>query len=65
MKIKYFKETDTLYIEFRAGDIVESLDLDEDTVIDLDGNGQICAITMEHARDRTDAPHLSFEEVAA
>lgn len=65
MKIKYFQDTDTLYIEFRAGDIVESRDLDEDTVIDLDADGQICAMTMEHAKDRTDVPHLSFEEVAA
>ena len=24
MKIQYFQDTDTLYIEFRAGDIVES-----------------------------------------
>lgn len=65
MKIKYFQDTDTLYIEFRAGDIVESRDLDEDTVIDLDADGQICAMTMEHAKDRADVPHLSFEEVAA
>ena len=65
MKIKYFQETDTLYIEFRAGNIVESRDLDEDTVIDLDSDCQICVMTMEHAKDRTDVPHLSFEEVAA
>jgi uncharacterized protein YuzE len=65
MKIQYFQDTDTLYIEFRAGDIVESRDLDEDTVIDLDARGRICAMTMEHARDRTDVPHFTFEEVAA
>ena len=47
MKIQYFQDTDTLYIEFRAGDIVESRDLDEDTVIDLDSGGHICAMTME------------------
>ncbi len=52
MKIQYFQDTDTLYIEFRAGDIVESRDLDEDTVIDLDARGHICAMTMEHARDQ-------------
>ena len=65
MKAKYFKDTDTLYIEFRAGEIVESRDLDDDTVIDLDADGNVCAITMEHAKDRTDAPHSTFEEVAA
>ncbi len=65
MKIQYFRDTDTLYIEFRTGDIVESRDLDEDTIIDLDATGHICAITMEHAKDRTDVPHFTFEEVAA
>ncbi|TXS92906.1 DUF2283 domain-containing protein [Parahaliea maris] len=65
MKITYFQDTDTLYIQFRSVEISESRDLDEDTVIDLDANGQICAMTMEHAKVRTDIPHFSFEEVAA
>jgi uncharacterized protein YuzE len=65
VKIQYFKDTDTLYIEFRPGNIVESRDLDENTVIDMDEAGQICAITMEHAGDRTGVPHITFEEIAA
>ena len=65
MKVQYFKDTDTLYIEFRAVEIIESRDLDEDTVIDLDANGNICAMTMEHAKDRADVPHFTFEEIAA
>ena len=65
MKIQYFKSTDTLYIEFRAANVVESRDLDEDTVIDVDNRGNIVAMTMEHASQRTDAPNLSFKEVAA
>ena len=65
MKVKYFKDTDTLYIEFRAVGIVESRDLDEDTVIDLDEKGNICAMTMERAKGRADVPHFTFEEVAA
>ena len=65
MKIKYFTDTDTLYIEFKAAQIVESRDLDENTVLDLDRQGNICAMTIEHARDRTDIPQFSFEQVAA
>ena len=38
MRIQYFKSTDTLYIEFSRGSIVETRDLDEDTVIDLGFN---------------------------
>lgn len=65
MKVRYFTDTDTLYIEFQAGDIVETRDLDEDTTIDLDENGKICSMTMEHAKTRTDVPNITFEEVAA
>ena len=65
MKITYFQDTDTLYIEFRAGTITESRDIDENTLIDLDAKGQICALTMEHAHERADIPAFSFEQVTA
>ena len=32
MKIKYFADTDTLYIEFREGTVAETRDMDENTV---------------------------------
>jgi uncharacterized protein YuzE len=65
MKIKYFKDTDTLYIELRRDAVVETKDLDQNTQIDLDRAGNICAITIEHAKERADLPHFSFEEVGA
>ncbi len=65
MRIKYFQDTDTLYIEFRSAEVAETKDLDENTLLDLDKDGNICAITIEHAKDRADIPHFSFEQVAA
>lgn len=65
MRIRYFEETDTLYIEFKPAEVAETRDLDENTVLDLDSRGNICAITVEHARDRTAAPSFTFERVAA
>jgi uncharacterized protein YuzE len=65
MKVKYFEDTDTLYIEFRNDDIVESKDLDENTVLDVDAKGNVCAITFEHASQRTDVSHLTVEGIAA
>ena len=65
MKVKYFQDTDTLYIEFRAGNIAGTLDLDANTAVDFDADDHICATTMEHAKDRTDVPRFTFEEVAA
>jgi uncharacterized protein YuzE len=65
VKIKYFQDTDTLYIEFKSTAVSESRDLDENTLLDLDADGNICGITLEHARDRADIRPFSFEQIAA
>jgi len=65
MKIKYFADTDTLYIEFQEGTVAETRDLDEDTVLDVDAAGNICALTIEHASKRTGIPEFSYEQIAA
>ena len=67
MKIRYYQDTDTLYMlyEFKPAEVSETRDLDEDTVLDLDRDGNLCAITVEHASKRTDIPHFSFEQIAA
>lgn len=36
MKIRYFTDTDTVYIEFREAAVVETRDLGEDAIADLD-----------------------------
>lgn len=65
MKVRYFADTDTLYIELHAGEIAESRGLDENTLVEFDAAGNLCAITVEHARDRAELPRFSFEHVAA
>ena len=65
MTIKYFEDTDTLYIEFNSSDITESRELDQNTVLDVDDQGNVCAITFEHASERTDVQRLSVEGMAA
>ena len=65
MRIKYFQDTYTLYIEFKTEQVAETKDLDENTLLDLDRDGNICAITVEHASERADIPHFSFEQVVA
>ena len=65
MKFKYFQDTDTLYIEFREAAVSKTKDLDENTQLDIDKDGNMCAMTIEHARERADIPHFSFEQIAA
>ena len=65
MKIQYFQDSDTLYIELRAADVAETKDLDEDTILDIDQHANICGITIEHASQRADVPRFSYEQIAA
>ncbi|MDZ7644053.1 MAG: DUF2283 domain-containing protein [Woeseiaceae bacterium] len=65
MRVRYFTDTDTLLLEFRDAPVNETRELDENTLLDVDAEGNICSITIEHASKRTDAPHFSYEQVAA
>ena len=47
MKIKYFQDTDTLHIELRETPVADTTDLDEDTLLDLDAQGNVCGITID------------------
>ena len=65
MKVQYFEDTDTLYIEFQSQQIAQTRDLDENTLLDLDAYGNVCAITFEHASQRADISRLQVEGIAA
>jgi len=65
MKVQYFNDTDTLYIEFRRNDIAETKELDENTILDVDAEGNVCAITFEHASQRTDIDRVQLEGITA
>lgn len=57
--------TDTLYIEFLDRGIIESRDLDENMILDVDGDGNVLGLTLEHASTRTDIHNLTLEGIAA
>ena len=65
MNVKYFADTDTLYIELYPAKVDETRDLDEDTLLDLDAAGRLCGLTIEHASDRMDIPAFSYEQIPA
>lgn len=65
MKVRYYADTDTLLIEFRDAPVIETQDLDENTLLDVDAQGNICSITVEHASKRAGAPQFSYEQVVA
>ncbi len=63
MKIKYFSDTDTALLEFSEREIVETREISENIYIDLDENGNLVSMTVEHAKERSDLPHVDVVEV--
>ena len=65
MKIRYFADTDTLYIVFSKKTPMETQDLDENTLLHLDEDGQLCRMTIEHAKERAGIPEVDYQQIAA
>ena len=65
MKRLYFKDTDTLVFEFSDELITDIVDLDYQTLLELDCDGNPVALTIEHARDRNILPDSAIEQIPA
>ena len=63
MRIKYFSDTDTALVEFSNRRVAETKEINENIYIDLDTSGNLVAMTIEHARQQTSLPFLSYEEI--
>jgi len=65
MKIRYFPDTDTAYVELTESEVAETQEINENTYIDLDAKGNLVAITFEHAREKANILNFSFEQVVS
>lgn len=64
MKVQYFTDTDTIYVHLNDKPVFDTRDLDENALIDVDVDGNLVAITIEHARERADIANFVFQQVA-
>ena len=62
MKVKYFKDTDTALLEFSDNKITETKEINENIYIDLDSEGDLVSITIEHAKTRASLPDVVVEQ---
>jgi uncharacterized protein YuzE len=62
MKLEYYKETDSLYIDLSPRASTESQEVADGIVIDLDEKGDIVGIDIQHASVKLD---LSSVEAVA
>ncbi len=63
MQVKYFQDTDTLLVNFIDSEIVETRDLNENTLIELDKDGNLVSMTIEHARKKANMIDFSYQQV--
>jgi uncharacterized protein YuzE len=65
MEMKYFPDTDTLLINFTHKDIVETRNINENILIELDRDGQLVSMTIEHAKQHMDIENFSYQNVVS
>ncbi len=65
MKVRYFEDTDTLYIELKDKEAKQTEELNENVLLELDEEGKVVGLTIEHAKEGAGKLGFSYETVAA
>ena len=65
METTYFPDTDTLLIDFADREIVETKDVNENILVELDSDGELVSMTIEHANDQMDVDSISLRRVVS
>ncbi len=65
MIAKYFQDTDTLLLTFSNRAVVETYDLNEDVLVEVDKDGRVVSLTVEHAKQQTDVNEFSYRLTTA
>lgn len=60
MKIRYFSDTDTAFIEFSDAAAKGTKEITENLYVDLDQNGNLVSMTIEHAKKQANISEVSF-----
>jgi uncharacterized protein YuzE len=58
MKLNYFPDTDSLYIDLAHRPSVESREVSKGVVLDYDGDGNLVGIDIDHASRKLDLREL-------
>ena len=63
MNVKYFKDTDTALLEFSERPIEETREISENVYVDLDKEGNLVSMTIEHAARYASLLRVSVQEI--
>ena len=65
MKLHYYPETDSLYIDLNQRPSVDSRDIVDGLVVDFDAEGRVVGIDIQHASQSLDLKTLETEPLPA
>jgi len=65
MKLHYYPETDSLYIDLADAPSVESDEVRPGVVLDFDANGRLVGIDLTNASTHTDLHQLDLTDLPA
>jgi uncharacterized protein YuzE len=65
MRVKYFADTDTALLEFSKNPPVETREVNENIFVDLDDDGRVVSMTIEHAGQSADMNEFLFQRIPA
>ena len=65
MKVRYFEDTDTLYIELSDREPAKTEDLNDNVMLELDKDGKVVGLTIEHAKEAKGKLEFSYKTIAA
>ena len=65
MKLNYYPETDSLYIDLSSKPSKESAEVSEDIVIDYDEEGHITGIDVDNASHKIDLKEIILNKLPA
>ena len=65
MKLNYYPETDSLYIDLSATSSVESKEISEGVVLDYDSEGHLTGIDIDNASYKIDLKEIVLSKIPA
>ena len=65
MRVKYFPDTDTAYLEFNDNNVYETKNISETIYIDLYQNGNLVNMTIGHAKTNAGLREFSYQEMTS
>jgi uncharacterized protein YuzE len=65
MKLNYYPETDSLYIDLSSKPSKESVEISEGIVLDYDQDGHVTGIDIDNARHKIDLNEIILNKVPA